>query len=273
MNFNLLPPSFDQTAGEQLARSDTFLASLMAETATPALWWYAVRTPALILGAAQKTDILDEAECNRQQIATYKRTSGGALVLAEPDFLSLDIALPPQHPLIMLDVTESYRWLGELWLETLVDLGVKGARLVTVAEVRAERAAREVWNEAQQHTHKLASLVCFGTLSPYEVVSAEGRKLVGLAQVRRRSGVLFQVGLPFLPQHEKFPAFLALPEPDKTLLATLLRQRITSLEQELPGYVPQSTEVIAVFQKRLVEKYAVTLQPQPENEQTPKANP
>jgi lipoate---protein ligase len=35
---------------------------------------------------------------------------------------------------------------------------------------------------------------CFGSLSPWEVIDAQGRKLVGLAQRRRQSGVLLVAG-------------------------------------------------------------------------------
>jgi len=239
-----LPPSLsDKTVEQQLSISETLLTHLNA----PTLWWYSAAKPALILGAAQKPPILDLAACERAGIEVVKRTSGGTLVLAEPDFLSLDIALPPNHPLILSDITESYRWLGECWLETLQRLGVEGARLVTVAEVRAERHARDTWDEQQRHEHKLAGLVCFGTLSPYEV-AVGNRKLVGLAQIRRRVGSLFQCGLPLHSQAIRFANLLALSPTDRELLTNLLSTRLTSLDQLLEGNIPKSAEIIATFE-------------------------
>lgn len=41
---------------------------------------------------------------------------------------------------------------------------------------------------------RVVDWACFGSLSPWEVVSPEGRKLVGLAQRRRQSGVLLVAG-------------------------------------------------------------------------------
>ncbi len=242
-----LPPSLsDKTAGQQLNISE----NLLTELVTPTIWWYSAAKPALILGAAQKPSILDLAACEKAGIEVIKRTSGGALVLAEPEFLSLDITLPPDHPLIISDITESYRWLGECWLETLQRLGVEGARLVTVEEVRAERRARDNWNEQQRHEHKLASLVCFGTLSPYEV-AVGNRKLVGLAQIRRRVGSLFQCGLPLHSQSNRIANLLVLSPADREILTEILSNRLTSFDQLFEGYVPNVADIISTFESVL----------------------
>jgi len=71
---------------------------------------------------------------------------------------------------------------------------------------------------------------CFGALSPWEVMTAGGRKLVGLAQVRRQTGALLVSG-----------TLLAMPDwrvlcrvvDGSAIAAALLAERASSCEAEL----------------------------------------
>ena len=108
--------------------------------------------------------------------------SGGGVVLGD-SLLLLDLALPAEDPLYPDDVTESYRWLGAVWAAALGALGT-AARVVDIAAARADA----------QLLDPLLRRVCFGGTSPYEVV-VEQRKIVGLAQVRRRTCALIQAGV------------------------------------------------------------------------------
>ena len=87
---------------------------------------------------------------------------------------------------------------------------------------------------------------CFGGLSPWEVVDAQGRKLVGLAQRRRQTGALLVAGTLLSP-------------PDWPLLceayarphdAALLRQRTVSCE-ELRGRPLSAAAVSELLERRL----------------------
>ena len=113
-----------------------------------------------------------------------RRGSGGGAVLCDPGLLEVDVALPAGHALLDADVTESYRFLGQAWVDALAALGLEG-RLVTVAEARALPDDRRA----------AARVACYAGLSPYEVVDPDGRKLVGLCQRRRRGAALFQCSL------------------------------------------------------------------------------
>lgn len=113
--------------------------SLLQKVQQPTLWWYSAHVPALILGTAQKLEILNSRACVAQGLEIYKRASGGALVLAEPSFLSLDVALPPEHPLAPTDVVETYRWLGEVWLESLSKLGLEGGASLKLQKCVSKR--------------------------------------------------------------------------------------------------------------------------------------
>ncbi len=78
-------------------------------------------------------------------------------------------------------MVEGYRWLGEALGEALRALGAPDVRVVGARE--AHGARRDAVAEA-----------CFGGLSPFEVL-AGGRKVIGLSQIRRRSGALLQAGI------------------------------------------------------------------------------
>ncbi|MEI7555130.1 hypothetical protein [Candidatus Chlorohelix sp.] len=242
-------------AGRELALSE----SLLQNVQHPALWWYSAHVPALILGTAQKPAILDNTACSEQNLEIYKRASGGALVLAEPSFLSLDVALPPEHPLAPTDVVETYHWLGEVWLESLSKLGLVGARLAKVTEVREQRTARDSEIEQEREDYRLANLICFGTLSPYEVVSEEGLKLVGLSQIRRRVGTLLQCGLPLQKQSGRLVESLALETSEKTRLAQLLDTRMTALEFDVDERKFKPEEILSAFEETLAQKHNIIL--------------
>lgn len=249
-------------AARQVARAAELVAG---DVPLPAFYWYWAAQPALILGVFQPAELINERACAAHGIPVLRRRSGGTGVLAGPPLLSLDIALPPGHPLALPDVTESYRWLGAAWLRTLETLGVRGARLVPIAEVRAapHRPLRALPPPGVAiGDADLVQLACFGSLSPYEVAVGP-RKLVGLAQVRRRGGVLFQVGLPLTWQADLLAEVLAARPADRLRLAQLLRDRAIGLD-ELLAIVPPAAAIIAGFEQVLTSEWGITIAPRAE---------
>ena len=98
-------------------------------------------------------------------------------MLCDDTYLMLDIALPIEDPRVLADVTESYRWLAEALAAVL-----PGLVPVPLERVRALDDA----------TRAAGRVACFAGLGPFELVDTDGRKVVGLAQRRRRRGVLLQ---------------------------------------------------------------------------------
>ncbi len=244
-------PSNRAGAGRQLALSE----SLLHELHDPSLYWYQATHPALILGAAQKLPVLDLAACRKAELEVYKRTSGGTVVLAGADLVSLDVALPPFSQLASHDITLAYRWFAEVWIAALARLGVS-ARLVEPEEARAARLKLE----AAPPEARLVKLVCFGTLSSYEVVAEDGRKLVGLAQVRRRNGSLLQAGIHLHWPAADFTERLALLDEQRESLTVALQQRAVGLDQLL-GRRPSLEEISRVWEESLLENWPVDLEP------------
>ena len=148
------------------------------------LWTY--RAPGVVLGCSQ-TALRERFDATRG--GTYalagslvQRGSGGGAVLTGPWMVSASIVLPPDHALAGPGTVSSYRWLGALHAGLLRDAGI-GAYAIPPEEVRlrlGEADARLKW-------------ACYGGLSPWEVV-VNLRKIVGLAQLRRRTGVLITSG-------------------------------------------------------------------------------
>lgn len=156
-------------------------AALLATAADGACGLVAtiVTPPALVLGSAQpETDAATV-------IDVVKRGTGGGAVLCDAGTLLIDLAVPAGHRLAPEDVTDAYRPLGETIQAALAGLGVD-CRTVTVEEARTMDEARKA----------AARRACWAGLSPYELVLGDGRKLVGLAQRRRRGAVLHQIAIP-----------------------------------------------------------------------------
>ena len=118
------------------------------------------------------------------RIELLERQAGGGVVLTGSGMVSASIVVPYGHPLLCNSLVGSYRWLGQLHVAALAEFAVPAFALPphALGLANAMIAARTVrW-------------ACFGGLSPWEVVDAGYRKLVGLAQRRQRSGVLLVAG-------------------------------------------------------------------------------
>lgn len=231
-----LPPYHGPATGA-LAGAEAMLQGVAA-SGRPVMRWYTVAPEALFLGASQAPSVLDLAACRAAGLTVIKRAAGGTVVLADDGLLGLDVALPLGHPLLLGDLTQSYRWLGEVWCEALRPAGVAAA----VVSVEAARASVRETVEAA----RLARLACFGGLSPYEV-TWRGRKLVGLAQVRRRYGVLFQTAILLYWRPQQLAALLCVEPAERPLLAAALAERAAGLNDGV-AMVAASSLIVAVEQ-------------------------
>ncbi len=156
----------------------------LLERGVPTVRWYWVTAPAVVLGLAlhhRAADVVDFERCRAQGVDILHRAAGGGAVLLDEGMICCTVCLPLSDPRLSADLTESYRWLGDYFARRV------GGRRVDVAEARAEVASVS--------PDSLLRATCYGLLSPHEVVDADGAKVVGLAQIRRRHAALFQVGI------------------------------------------------------------------------------
>lgn len=167
------------------------LAQLSAPVTEPrcAVWTY--EAPAIVLGCAQRARLAELAAraARAAGVPALARASGGGAVLTGPWMVGASVVLPLDHPWVAGRINDSYQGLGQMHVRLLAALGV-AARALPPAEVA----------EADARLGPPVRWACYGSLASWEVVDAAGgRKLVGLAQRRQRTGVLFVTGTLVAP--------------------------------------------------------------------------
>ena len=237
------------TMAQQLARSEALLACMTSDQ-PPTVRWYVTRQQALVLGNGQKPTVVNMAACQAQGIEVVRRTSGGTAVLVDADALSMEVALPPGHPLATTDIVRGYAWIGHIWAAAFQNLGIASARALPVEELRALPPVEK---------DDPVRLACYGTLSPWEVVSHH-KKVVGLCQVRRRTGTLYQVGIYLRWQPENLVTLLAIDAATRTALAARLGELAIGVD-ELAGRSVRAEEVRAAVEGELMRQLDVSLRP------------
>ena len=247
-----LLPLGHATSADYLATAEALLVAPQ-----PTLALHIPSDNALILGAGQPVTDVSGAAVQVAGITVLKRRSGGAAVLAAPDQLWFTIALPPAHSLAVPDVTEAYRWLGAAWVVALADYD-PAAHMVTIAEARADLA--RVRAASPDDPQRMVERACFGTLSPYEVAHGTA-KLVGLAQIRRRAGTLFQGSLHMGWRPADLVRMLAVPEVARAGLVAALAARAIGLADVQPQHDDPATlpALAAAFVASLQRLYPIEM--------------
>jgi lipoate-protein ligase A len=246
-NWKVLPLTFaDQQ--QHIEQSEQMLAAVIQGDA-PTQYWSIAQPSGLVLGYSQKHELLNPTALTALKLPIYHRRAGGTAVLVGPHLLSLDVALPADSPLVLSDIVESYRWLGEAWVAALAQLNIQ-AHAVTVQEAREQRALLK-----QSETRERESLLrraCYGALSPYEVV-VDQRKVVGLDMIRRRAGSLLQAGILLHWETEQLAQSLGHTPGEQAILREGLHERAVGIDT-LVGRSVTAKEVIRVFEQTLFSR-------------------
>lgn len=150
-------------------------AVMMGGFAQPTLRLYAWEPFCLSLGYGQRSADADLERLAAHGWGIVRRPTGGRAIL-HGDELTYSLVLPKGHPLAAGSVLDSYRRISQALVTGLEYLGIQPE-----ADQRAERVR--------------SGAVCFETPSHYEI-TAQGRKLIGSAQLRREAGVLQHGSLP-----------------------------------------------------------------------------
>lgn len=186
--------------------------------------------PAIVLGSGQDESTLDRAAAAADGYTIVRRGTGGGAVLCDDGLLIVELAVAANQAGAVDDVTDSYRIVGGAIRSALTVTGLDCA-LVSVADARGQTADAAA----------AARLACFAGISPYEIVTPSGGKLVGLAQRRRGGAVLFEIAFPCTGSQERLLTYLRpRPEIADTLAASpLLRAELGALDPALahPGAV------------------------------------
>jgi lipoate-protein ligase A len=190
---------------------------------SPGVRLWVASAPAVVVGVGlhhRLAAVVDLQRCERAGVQIIERRAGGGALLLDGNVLCGAVAMPTSS--ISSDVTESYRWLGDLLLGAL---GIDQARRVEVPEARADVAGLR---QLDDPVAKILLTTCYGALSPHEIV-VENKKLVGLAQIRRRETALFQFGV-LLRDQSPLADYLNVPNDDtREGLRVALERRTTGL--------------------------------------------
>lgn len=173
---------------EQLLADGVALYQRLDPDDAPTLRWYRSLEPAIVLGRGQRDVVLQPGPDT-----VTARFSGGGAVWMAPDLLCLDVLIPKGHPWFTDRLTDVFDLVGQRWADALRRLGADD---VVVHDGPATARRRGTDRE------RLLAAICYATRGRGEVLW-RGRKLVGLAQRRRRHGVMVQCGLlrRWTPQH------------------------------------------------------------------------
>jgi lipoate---protein ligase len=158
---------------------------------------------AVVLGCAQRPSDANRLRAASAGVDLWVRKSGGGAVLAGPWMLEASVALPPGDQRAALPLVASYAWLGTAL-----------ARWLRASGLAVESTGTEVPADER------AAWACFARTSYWEP-RVGMRKVAGLAQVRRRHGVLYTAGVLLAdPPWDLLCAVLGRPAADAHVLAT-----------------------------------------------------
>ncbi len=199
-----------------MALDQAILEQVGAGNSPPTLRLFAWNPPCLSLGQGQVASDVDLSRIRARGWTIVRRPTGGRAIL-HTDEITYSVALPADHPLVQGDIVTSYRRLSAALLAALERLGLQAQ-----ADKRAGRAPAGAKGP-----------VCFEVPSDYEI-TADGRKLIGSAQVRKFGGVLQHGSLPLEGDVARICDALAFPGEDvREEVRQRVRQRATTLARAL----------------------------------------
>lgn len=204
----------------------------------PVLRLYAWEPPCLSLGYAQPVSDVDFAALKAHGWDIVRRPTGGRAIL-HTDELTYAVIGPHQEPRLAGGVLESYQRLSTALLDALhrLDIPVESNPEAIIPEGSSPQGP-----------------VCFEVPSNYEI-TLNGKKLIGSAQSRRRSGVLQHGSLPLLGDLRRITQALVFSdEAERARAADRLMLRATTIADGLGRQITwdEAAQVfVAAFQDRL----------------------
>jgi lipoyl(octanoyl) transferase len=177
-----------------MAIDEAILEAVGQGDAPPTLRLFAWEPACLSLGYAQAATDVDSERLAAHGWQMVRRLTGGRAIL-HTDELTYSIALPLAHRLMAGSIVDSYRRLSAALIGTLERVGL---------EARADK-------RSDPSNKGGVGPVCFEVPSDYEI-TANSKKLVGSAQVRRQNAALQHGTLPLYGDVSRICEVLAFPD-------------------------------------------------------------
>jgi len=201
-----------------MAVDETLLEMMGHSDAQPVLRLYAWNPPCLSIGYAQSI-----ADVNRNHLTNLgwelvRRPTGGRAIL-HTDELTYAVIGPHTEPRLTGGVLESYRRLSGALTLALKNIGLPAQALPHVKKDSAAFSNQEP--------------ICFEQPSNYEI-TVFGKKLIGNAQARKKTGVLQHGTLPLYGDLTRITQVLNFDsEEQRATAAQRLLTRATTVERVL----------------------------------------
>jgi len=203
-----------------MAVDEAILEATTRGDVLPTLRLYAWDPACLSLGYAQPINDVDQARLEDFGWDLVRRPTGGRAIL-HTDELTYSVCGSEQEPILAGDILSSYQKLSSAILAALQQIGL-GVQALP---------------QEDNTSNKTPEPVCFEIPSNYEI-TAEGKKLVGSAQARRRGGVLQHGTLPLYGDLTRIVQVLTFPDSaSRTKAAERLLSRATTVESAIGGLV------------------------------------
>jgi lipoate-protein ligase A len=224
-----------------MALDEAILEAVVSGQSPPTLRLYAWAPPCLSLGVAQPASDVDRQALNELGWGLVRRPTGGRAIL-HTDELTYAVIAGSENPHVAGGILSSYRHLSQGLLAALAVLGLE----TSVAAGALPDPGPD------------GNPVCFETPSAYEI-TADSRKLIGSAQVRRRGGVLQHGTLPLQGDLGRITRVLQFEtETDRQAAADGVRQRAVTVGSLL-GAPPEWSAVADAFRHGFAQALGLTL--------------
>lgn len=219
------------TGAWNMAVDEAILESVYSGDSPATLRLYAWEPACLSLGLAQPFNEVDMAALSSRGWDFVRRPTGGRAIL-HVDELTYAVIAPETEPRVKGGVLESYLRLSKALLESLRIMGL----------------SPESNEKTQNGDPEKPNPVCFEVPSNYEI-TVNGKKLIGSAQARRKSGILQHGALPLYGDLTRIITALRFSdEASRVSAKERLLDHATTVEMELGG-APEWQEASAAFQK------------------------
>jgi len=223
-----------------MAIDEAILLAIAEKQAPPTLRFFAWEPPCLSLGYAQPVSDVDVAQLAECGWDLVRRPTGGRAIL-HTDELTYSVLAPMDEPRVLGGVIESYRQLSLGLLRGLELLGLSAN-----AEKKTD-GRRQTADAAVHRPPSAVNPVCFEVPSDYEI-TANGHKLLGSAQVRKKGVVLQHGTLPLTGDIARIcEALVFETEAERVEAKVRVRARATTLETVL-GTAPTWAEAAQALQ-------------------------
>jgi len=239
----LSPPADGAT---NMAVDEAILNAVAEGQSPPTLRFFGWTPPCFSLGYAQPVADVDLERLRTRGWGLVRRPTGGRAIL-HADELTYSVIAPMDEPRVLGGVVESYRQLSAGLLRGVEVLGLsaraaRNPKSQILADPRSEAQGTSPKSQdpnpncqqpAANDQPPTTNPVCFEVPSDYEI-TANGKKLLGSAQVRKRGVVLQHGTLPLTGDVARIcEALLVESETERARLRERVHQRATTIEEVL----------------------------------------